>query len=172
MTVEVRDDHGLVVETQPLWRKRRYLLVLMTFFGYFNVYTLRINLSVGIVAMTENRTIEHPDGSITYEQAFDWDSKQQGLVLSSFFYGYICTQMIGGFLANKYGGSVVRVSNDQLNIKIKMFSILGSWFKRIFNIGVDTFLTISSSRRCRNFGCLESFNGELFSVNLLSIIKH
>lgn len=94
MTVEVRDDNGeVVVETRPLWKKRRYLLVLLTFFGFINVYTLRINLSVGIVAMTENRTIEHPDGSVTYEQYFDWDSKQQGLVLSSFFYGYILTQV-------------------------------------------------------------------------------
>lgn len=54
---------------------------------------LRINLSMGIVAMTENRTINHENGTQTYEQYFDWDSKQQGIVLSSFFYGYICTQV-------------------------------------------------------------------------------
>lgn len=107
MAVEVRDELGVVVETQPVWKKRRYLLVLLTFLGFINVYTLRINLSVGIVAMTQNTTIEHPDGSVTYEQAFDWNSKQKGLILSSFFYGYICTQMIGGFIANKIGGSRV-----------------------------------------------------------------
>lgn len=109
MAVEVLDENGIVVvETRPLWKKRRYLLVLLTFMGFINVYTLRINLSVGIVSMTENKTVYHDDGSVTYEQEFDWDSKQQGLVLSSFFYGYICTQMIGGFIANKIGGSVVR----------------------------------------------------------------
>lgn len=43
--------------------------------------------------MTENRTIQHEDGEDTYEQYFDWDSKQKGLILSSFFYGYICTQV-------------------------------------------------------------------------------
>jgi hypothetical protein len=59
------------------------------------------------LAMTENRTIHHDDGSITYEQEFDWDSKQKGLVLSSFFYGYACTQFIGGIAAAKYGGHVV-----------------------------------------------------------------
>ncbi len=28
---------------------------------------------------------------------------EQGLVLSGFYYGYICTQILGGFLADKYG---------------------------------------------------------------------
>lgn len=105
MSVEV--SRNLIVETQPLWKKRRYLLVLMAFLGFINVYTLRINLSVGIVAMTENRTVVHEDGSITFEQYFDWNSKQQGLVLSSFFYGYICTQFVGGYLASRIGGNVV-----------------------------------------------------------------
>jgi ACS family sodium-dependent inorganic phosphate cotransporter len=38
---------------------------------------------------------------------FDWDSKMQGLVLSSFFYGYIVTQVLGGWLAGRYGGNTV-----------------------------------------------------------------
>ena len=50
MPVEVKDDEGNVItETLPIWRKRRYLLVLLVFFGFINIYTLRINLSVGIV---------------------------------------------------------------------------------------------------------------------------
>lgn len=81
------------METLPFYRKKRYLVVLLAFFGFFNVYALRVNLSVAIVAMTENRTIQHEDGEDTYEQYFDWDSKQKGLILSSFFYGYICTQV-------------------------------------------------------------------------------
>lgn len=50
-------------------------------------------MSVAIVALTENRTIEHDDGSKTYEPIFDWTSQQQGFALGSFFYGYICTQV-------------------------------------------------------------------------------
>lgn len=57
--------------------------------------------------MTENRTITNEDGSIGYQQDFDWNSKQQGLVLSSFFYGYACTQFIGGIMAARYGGHIV-----------------------------------------------------------------
>lgn len=80
----------------------------MAFFGLFNVYALRVNLSVAIVAMTENRTVTHANGSTTYEQYFPWDSIQKGYVLSSFFYGYLCTQVIGGIVAQKIGGSLVR----------------------------------------------------------------
>lgn len=46
------------------WQKRRYIVVLMAFFGFFNVYSLRVNLSVGIVAMTENRTIYYENGTV------------------------------------------------------------------------------------------------------------
>lgn len=41
------------------------------------------------------------------EQYFDWNSKEQGLILSSFFYGYIFTQFIGGYFGAKIGGSLV-----------------------------------------------------------------
>lgn len=34
---------------------------------------------------------------------YDWDSETQGWILGSFFYGYIITQIPGGYLARKYG---------------------------------------------------------------------
>ena len=40
---------------------------------------------------------------------FDWDEQQQGLVLSGFSYGYFATQVLGGLLAQKYGGKWVYV---------------------------------------------------------------
>ena len=79
----------------------------MAFFGFFNVYSLRVNLSVAIVAMTENRTIIDADGNESWHQDFPWDSKQKGLILSSFFYGYILTQFIGGYVGGKIGGNLV-----------------------------------------------------------------
>jgi MFS transporter, ACS family, solute carrier family 17 (sodium-dependent inorganic phosphate cotransporter), other len=69
-----------------------------------------VNLSVAIVDMTENKTVILPDGTETYQQEFPWDSKQKGYVLSSFFYGYLCTQIIGGVIAAKIGGNIVRNS--------------------------------------------------------------
>lgn len=57
--------------------------------------------------MTENKSITLEDGNTTYIKEFDWDSKAQGFVLSSFFYGYITTQLLGGWLASKFGGKRV-----------------------------------------------------------------
>lgn len=107
----IYDDFKVFSETRPLWKKRRYLIVLLGFFGFVMVLALRVNLSVAIVAMTENRTIIEEDGTITYKKEFDWSTKQQGYVLSSFFYGYICTQMPGSYLASRYGGNIVSLLN-------------------------------------------------------------
>jgi len=37
---------------------------------------------------------------------FGWDETTQGFVLSSFYWGYICTNVPGGWLATKIGGRV------------------------------------------------------------------
>jgi len=42
------------------------------------------------------QTLETPE--------FDWDSNDQGLILGAFFYGYIITQIPGGYFSEKFGG--------------------------------------------------------------------
>ncbi|XP_055704446.1 sialin-like [Phlebotomus papatasi] len=104
-TLHRREDTGTQDElTWKFWQKRRYILVFMAFLGFINVYALRLNLSVGIVAMTELKNVTLENGTVVEQAEFDWDSKQQGLVLSSFFYGYIWTPVIGGIIASKIGG--------------------------------------------------------------------
>lgn len=34
---------------------------------------------------------------------YNWDSETQGWILGSFFYGYILTQIPGGYLAGRFG---------------------------------------------------------------------
>ena len=34
----------------------------------------------------------------------DFDKKMQGNLLSAFFYGYFATQILGGYVADKFGG--------------------------------------------------------------------
>jgi hypothetical protein len=37
-------------------------------------------------------------------EQFGWSKSTSGFVLSSFFYGYLCTQILGGYLAYRFGG--------------------------------------------------------------------
>lgn len=40
-------------------------------------------------------------------QKYSWDADTQGWILGSFFYGYIITQIPGGYLASKIGGKLL-----------------------------------------------------------------
>lgn len=95
----------------------RTALALMAFWGFFNVYCLRVNLSVALVAMVNstapdtnstNTSVECPESSSnstsTSSGEFNWDETSQGLILGAFFYGYIVTQLPGGWLAERIGG--------------------------------------------------------------------
>ena len=48
---------------------------------------------------------------ITYKvlirDEFEWDNNELGKVMGSFSYGYMMSQIIGGFLADKFGGAIV-----------------------------------------------------------------
>ncbi|XP_050392280.1 sialin isoform X1 [Patella vulgata] len=95
----------------------RFFLAFMAFLGFVNVYCLRVNLSVAIVKMVnttdsaDNDTVTNEcpgdvDNSTTpsSQGEFYWDETTQGVILGSFFYGYITTQIPGGWLAGKIGG--------------------------------------------------------------------
>lgn len=38
---------------------------------------------------------------------YNWSQEQQGIILSSFFWGYLITQIPGGILSQRYGGKYV-----------------------------------------------------------------
>ena len=66
------------------------LCVLAQLLAYFD----RVNISVASIAM---------------QDSLGWDETTKGLVLSSFFIGYMSMQIIGGLLANKYGGKKILI---------------------------------------------------------------
>ncbi|XP_015838353.2 putative inorganic phosphate cotransporter [Tribolium castaneum] len=105
--------------------KARHILGILGFLGFANVYAMRVNLSVAIVAMVNNTAIPQPSTNSniydhclvpnatnstqpnTSDGEFAWDEAKQGIVLGSFFYGYVLTQVPGGRLAELFGGKLV-----------------------------------------------------------------
>ena len=41
------------------------------------------------------------------DPTYDWTPEQQGIILGSFFYGYITTQILGGYLAGRFGAKLL-----------------------------------------------------------------
>ncbi|PRD25139.1 UNVERIFIED_CONTAM: Sialin [Trichonephila clavipes] len=101
---------------------KRYIITVLGSLGLFNVYAMRVNLSVAIVAMVnstsdldrnETYQVKECSSLLSHEtnttietfrgEQYNWDSKDQGIILGSFFYGYLATQLPGGILAEKFG---------------------------------------------------------------------
>jgi len=99
-----RNDNINEVESDGGFPKR-YVLALMVFLGFSVLYALRVNLNVAIGAMCNNHTIYENGFYVNKVAEFEWDSKTQGMVLGSFYYGYIVLQIPGGWLATKIGGT-------------------------------------------------------------------
>lgn len=79
----------------------------MAFFGYLFAYTLRTNMNVAIISMIQKIDVTLSNGTVIQESLYDWNKKEQGYVLSSFFWGYIITQYPGGLFSIKYGGVLI-----------------------------------------------------------------
>jgi ACS family sodium-dependent inorganic phosphate cotransporter len=73
-------------------RPRRHTVVFLAFLSVFVCYIDRVNISVAIIPMAED---------------LGWSMSRQGTVLSSFFVGYLLLQIVGGRLADRFGGKVV-----------------------------------------------------------------
>ncbi len=76
----------------PSHWSRRHLVVFLSFLSVFICYIDRVNISVAIIPMAED---------------LGWSLGTQGTVLSSFFVGYLLLQIVGGRLADRFGGKVV-----------------------------------------------------------------
>lgn len=104
----------------------RFILVALGFWACFLNHAQRVNLSVAIVAMVEDPVDrENTTGGECFPASktkppnlksslpfwgenlpnhrINWDHETQALVLSSYYYGYVATQVIGGRLAEIVG---------------------------------------------------------------------
>ncbi|XP_066250528.1 uncharacterized transporter slc-17.2-like [Euwallacea similis] len=87
-----------------IWKQTRHVLIFQMFMGAFTLYMCRINLSMVIVAVRQNRYEVLANGTkINIGPELDW-SGVEGYLLSAFFYGFTVTPIIGGILARFTGG--------------------------------------------------------------------
>jgi len=85
-------DNSRIKAISKYYFPRRFLIVGLMCLGLAIVYGMRVNITIAILDM---------------EGEYNWSSNLQGIVLSAFYLGYICTQIIGGYLATKFGGKFV-----------------------------------------------------------------
>uniref|UniRef100_A0A7S3UDG0 Major facilitator superfamily (MFS) profile domain-containing protein n=1 Tax=Picocystis salinarum TaxID=88271 RepID=A0A7S3UDG0_9CHLO len=88
----VRQENGVdgLVRKEP-W-PRRYSIVALCFTAFLLCNMDRVNMSIAILPMA---------------QEMEWSETTKGLVQSSFFWGYLLTQIAGGIWADKVGGKKV-----------------------------------------------------------------
>jgi len=72
--------------------KKRYTMVGLCFVAFMLCNMDRVNMSIAILPMAKQ---------------YAWDSATIGLVQSSFFWGYLLTQILGGVWADKFGGKPI-----------------------------------------------------------------
>ena len=70
----------------------RFKVIFLSFIAVFICYIDRVNISVAIIPMQEQ---------------FGWSELQVGIVLGTFYVGYMISMTFGGYLADKYGGKKV-----------------------------------------------------------------
>ncbi|KAK9703253.1 hypothetical protein K7432_010840, partial [Basidiobolus ranarum] len=95
---------------------RRHVIVFLCAMSVIISYADRSNISIAIIPMSEE---------------YSWSSTTRGLVLSSFFYGYFCTQVLGGLLADKFGGKSVLAAGAFL---WSLFTLITPWVSHNFTI--------------------------------------
>ncbi|GAB1294473.1 Sialin [Apodemus speciosus] len=135
----------------PVCCSARYNLAILAFCGFFVLYALRVNLSVALVDMVDSNTTltgnrtskecaEHSAPIKVHHnhtgKKYQWDAETQGWILGSFFYGYIITQIPGGYLASRVGGK-----------RLLGFGILGTAVFTLFtplaaDLGVVTLIVL------------------------------
>jgi len=95
--VEIKDPSGKNKPNLPLegdaafhWSKPlRFRWTITYFFGTFFVYCVRTSMSIC---------------APTISKEMGWSKQTSGMALSAFFCGYLSTNVLGGYLADRYGG--------------------------------------------------------------------
>uniref|UniRef100_A0AAY4CEC2 Vesicular glutamate transporter 1 n=1 Tax=Denticeps clupeoides TaxID=299321 RepID=A0AAY4CEC2_9TELE len=105
---EVIEEKELpVVDCTCFGLPRRYIIAILSGLGFCISFGIRCNLGVAIVSMVNNHTVFKGNRPVIQEAQFTWDPETVGMIHGSFFWGYIVTQIPGGFICQKFAANRV-----------------------------------------------------------------
>uniref|UniRef100_A0A8C6PUP0 Solute carrier family 17 member 8 n=1 Tax=Nothobranchius furzeri TaxID=105023 RepID=A0A8C6PUP0_NOTFU len=100
---------------------KRYIIAILSGLGFCISFGIRCNLGVAIVEMVNNNTVYINGTPVLQKAQFNWDPETVGLIHGSFFWGYIVTQIPGGFISNKLSANRVFGAAIFLTSLLNMF---------------------------------------------------
>uniref|UniRef100_UPI00398EAF9C vesicular glutamate transporter 2.2 n=1 Tax=Pristiophorus japonicus TaxID=55135 RepID=UPI00398EAF9C len=104
---EVRPKKPPLCDCTCFGLPRRYIIAIMSGLGFCISFGIRCNLGVAIVDMVNNSTTHHGNTIIKKKAKFNWDPETVGMIHGSFFWGYIVTQIPGGYIASRLAANRV-----------------------------------------------------------------
>ncbi|XP_054658153.1 sodium-dependent phosphate transport protein 3-like isoform X2 [Grus americana] len=129
-----------------------YGLALVLHISLFMAYMLRVSLSIAIVAMTNSSHPHSWSGSAPHSSypgfaqeapMYNWSAETQGIVLSSFFYGYGLTQALGGYCSGLFGGKLILGSGLLLSSVLTLLVPKAAELGVSFLIGLQVLLGLA-----------------------------
>ncbi|KAK7118824.1 hypothetical protein R3I94_022356 [Phoxinus phoxinus] len=120
---ELQEEKELpVVDCTCFGLPRRYIIAILSGLGFCISFGIRCNLGVAVVSMVNNHTVYREGKPYVVKAQFTWDPETVGMIHGSFFWGYIVTQIPGGFICQKFAANRVFgfavVSTSILNMMI------------------------------------------------------
>ncbi|XP_071453984.1 voltage-gated purine nucleotide uniporter SLC17A9 [Hetaerina americana] len=110
-----QDDHIIWTRSE----RKRWLIILLV--GTMALYSSRTSLPLVMPAVTEERM---------------WSKTDSGTILSSFFWGYTLTQVIGGYLSDRMGGEKIILT------AAVGWSLLTFWMPQIIRMIKDPHISV------------------------------
>ncbi|KAK2834443.1 hypothetical protein Q7C36_015144 [Tachysurus vachellii] len=119
---QIRERKAPLLDCACFGLPRRYIIAIMSGLGFCISFGIRCNLGVAIVGMVNNSTVHQGDKIIIKEKAkFNWDPETVGMIHGSFFWGYIVTQIPGGYISSRLAANRVFGAAILLTSTLNMF---------------------------------------------------
>eukprot|EP00095_Tigriopus_kingsejongensis_P000779 maker-scaffold67_size430214-snap-gene-2.6 protein:Tk00779 transcript:maker-scaffold67_size430214-snap-gene-2.6-mRNA-1 annotation:"hypothetical protein DAPPUDRAFT_51498" len=104
----------------PLWGSARLQIALFCLTANFLVFYVRFSFSISLVCMTGSANEHVTVGNVSRsapniaQGEFDWDRSMQANMMGTLFYGFILTQVLGGWISDRFGGKSLLLTSMSL----------------------------------------------------------